>query len=223
MNLANEILKTEYKREEIFSVLSGENEDIKPFALVYLDSINTQEEFDLFIFHLTNHDGRIREIVSSKFVELMPVEFCLMKNHKKTIVQGILDVNPNVARNIIEFLKVSKLNIKEEIYTAVEFIMGEIEKNSRPKKWRSQKNHILTKKYFNLYWLLEAISEGFEEIPTDEFLIKILEENSDNYDYTIREKVAKILVRMKNPPQELLQKMQNDDNYYVKLKFYDKI
>ena len=50
--------------------------------------------------------------------------------------------------------------------------MTEIEKNSRPKKWRSQKNHILTKKYFNLYWLLEAISEGFEEISGDEFLIK---------------------------------------------------
>ena len=146
-----------------------------------------------------------------------------MTKHKKTIVQAILDVNPNVARNIIEFLKITKLNIKEEIYTAVEFIMTEIEKNSRPKKWRSQKNHILTKKYFNLYWLLEAISEGFEEISGDEFLIKILEENSDNYDYTIREKVAKILTRMKNPPPELLQKMQNDDNYYVKLNFYDKI
>ena len=223
MNLANENFKTEYKREEIFSILKSDNEDIKPFALVHLEEIKSQEEFDLFIFHLTNHDGRIREIVSYKFIELLPVEFCLMEKHKKTIVQGILDVNPNVARNIIEFLKLSKLNIKQEIYTAVEFIMGEIEKNSRPKKWRSQKNHVLTKKYFNLYWLLEAISEGFEEIEADEFLIKILEENSDNYDYTIREKVAKILTKMKNPPQKLLQKMQNDDNYYVKLKFYDKI
>ena len=35
--------------------------------------------------------------------------------------------------------------------------------------------------------------------------------------------VAKILVKMKNPPQKLLQKMQNDENYYVKLNFYDKI
>ena len=220
---ADEILKNEYSRDEIFSILRSDNEDLKPFALVHLDAISSQDEFDLFIFHLTNHDGRIREIVSSKFVEILPSEFCLMTKHKKTIVQAILDVNPNVARNIIEFLKITKLNIKEEIYTAVEFIMTEIEKNSRPKKWRSQKNHILTKKYFNLYWLLEAISEGFEEISGDEFLIKILEENSDNYDYTIREKVAKILTRMKNPPPELLQKMQNDDNYYVKLNFYDKI
>ena len=41
MNLANENFKTEYKREEIFSILKSDNEDIKPFALVHLEEIKS--------------------------------------------------------------------------------------------------------------------------------------------------------------------------------------
>ena len=77
--------------------------------------------------------------------------------------------------------------------------------------------------YFKLYWCLEALAENFNQSFNQENLVKILAENAECVDYTIREKVAKILVKMQNPPEELYQKMKNDENYYVKLNFYDKI
>ena len=43
------------------------------------------------------------------------------------------------------------------------------------------------------------------------------------YDYTIREKGAKILAKMEKPPSELLQKAKSDQNFYVKNLVYGKI
>ena len=84
----------------------------------------------------------------------------------------------------------------------------------RENKEKSQKNHAKNKLTFNLYWLLEAIS--VLDVNKIENLEKILTKTSSFLDYTIREKTALILSKMKNPPPELLQKLKQDENIYVK-------
>ena len=49
-----------------------------------------------------------------------------------------------------------------------------------------------------------------------EKILNILSFSSGYTDYTIREKTAKILSKMENAPDDLLQKLKNDKNFYVK-------
>ena len=54
-------------------------------------------------------------------------------------------------------------------------------------------------------------------------VLEIIKFALDFYDYTIREKGAKILAKFKNSPSELLQKAKSDQNFYVKNLVYGKI
>ena len=92
----------------------------------------------------------------------------------------------------------------------------------RENKEKSKKNHVINKKIFHLYWCLEGLSIIIDD-KIDKNVEEILKVCSDFYDYTIREKTAQILAKIKNPPSELLQKLKNDDNFYVKNQIYDKI
>ena len=49
-----------------------------------------------------------------------------------------------------------------------------------------------------------------------EKVLNILNFTNTYIDYTIREKTAKILSKTDNAPDNLLQKLKNDENFYVK-------
>ncbi len=221
MILDNIFLTDNFTYSDIISCLASNDEEIKPYALLELNEIKNQADFDVLVSNLTGHDGRIRELVSAKMCEIACFNFA----HKyfPLIIDALCDVNPNVSRNIVKFISMGELPLNDILIERIFFIMQEIEANSKPKKWRTQKNHLLNKTYFKLYWCLEALAENFNQPFDEDKLCKILAENADCVDYTIREKVAKILVKMQNPPEELYQKMKNDVNYYVKLNFHDKI
>ena len=213
-------LEINFSYNKIFEILSGSDDTLKAFAVLELDEVRTEADFGLLISHLTNCDGRLREIVSSKLAELGSVPWFGV--YTQTLLDALCDVNPNVARNIVELLSVTRLDLEEPLLMRIEELLETIEKNSKPKKWRTQKNHVLTKIIFHLYWCLEALALFSDTIPR-ESLIKILNTTGDFADYTIREKTAKILAKMPDPPKELLSKMRNDDNFYVKMCFCDKI
>ncbi|MBQ3101573.1 hypothetical protein IJC60_01075 [bacterium] len=221
MTLDNIFLNGNFEYSNIISCLESDNEDLKPYALLELQEIKSQEDFDIIVSNLTGHDGRIRELVSSKICEIHCGNFAHL--HFSLFLDALCDVNPNVSRNIVKFISSNELPLNDFLIDRIFIIMQDIEANSKPKKWRTQKNHLLNKMYFKLYWCLEALAENFEQSFNKDKLLEILAENSECVDYTIREKVAKILCKMKNPPPDLYQKMKNDVNYYVKLNFYDKI
>lgn len=221
MTLDNIFLTDNFTYDDIISALASDDEDIKPYALLELAEVKNQADFDVLISNLTGHDGRIRELVSSKMSEIACSGYAL--SHFSLIIDALCDVNPNVSRNIVKFISENKLPLNEILIERIFAIMKEIEINSKPKKWRTQKSHTLNKIYFKLYWCLEALAENFNQPFDENKLLEILAENADCVDYTIREKVAKILTKMQNPPEELYQKMKNDVNYYVKLNFHDKI
>ena len=221
MNSDNVFINGNFEYGNIISCLESDNEDLKPYALLELEEIKSQEDFNILISNLTGHDGRIRELVSSKMCEISCRDYVL--SHFPLLLDALCDVNPNVSRNIVKFISQNELPLNDSLLNRIILIMQEIEANSKPRKWRTQKNHMLNKMYFKLYWCLETLAENFNQPFNDAELVEILTENSECVDYTIREKVAKILTKMQNPPEELYQKMKNDENYYVKLNFHDKI
>lgn len=222
MNIDNDSLNIAFSYNKALEILKGIDEELKPFAVLSIEKVNNEEDFELLIKHLTNCDGRIRELTAIKLNELNEIETWL-KPHYLTLTNAICDINPNVARNIADLIEKLSLNMGECLMERINEILMEIEINSKPKKWKTQKNHSLNKKFFNLYWCLEGLCGCLNRENDTKKLTEILNCASNFDDYTIREKVAKILVKMENPPENLVLKMKEDDNFYVKLHFYDKI
>ena len=215
--------------DEAFKVLLGEDELLKPYAFINIDEIKSKDEANLIAHHLTNHPNPTREACALMLLEMGGAEF--FSDCAEIFTDAICDINPNVCRAIIEFLvKNPPLASK-----TLPFVIERVEKilddfkiyekefgAFKDNKMRNRKNHAKNKKLFNLYWCLEAISKIYSE---DKFcdIVEICIVTVDFLDYTIREKTAKILTKMKNPPKELLQKLKNDKNFYVKNLVYDKI
>ncbi len=217
-------------RNEAFDILLGEDEQLKPYAFLNINEIKSEKEANLIIKHLTNHSNPIREACAISLLDMSGTKF--LYNFTNIFIDAICDINPNICRAIIEFLTKNSiiannalpLLIKKVNQILVEFKIYEKEFGAyKDNKMRNRKNHAKNKKLFNLYWCLEAISEIYNDTKYDDEIFKICFVTVEFIDYTIREKTAKILARIKNSPKELLQKLKNDKNFYVKNLVYDKI
>ena len=218
----------DYTKDEIIDILSKDELEIKPVAIINLKSIDNDFEAKLLLRHLTGNDGRIREVVSYMLYELSIkdktfIEYYKDENSKEILLKSILDINPNVVRNIITFIKSSetlKKELKDKIISKTNEVIKSLsvfvkeDSPFRENMEKSEKNHAKNKLTFNLYWLLEAIS--ILDIDDIKNLEDILTKTSSFLDYTIREKTAQILSKMTNPPEKLLRKLKNDENMYVK-------
>lgn len=213
----------DYTKDDILRILAENNDEKKIVAIINLKSIDNKFEADLILSHLTGQDGRIREAVSYILAELNPSDFYLDVKSINTLLNGILDINPNVVRNLISFIDKSP-NLKEKLLKPIEIKTNEILSNLSKfiredspffeNISKSNKNHAKNRLTFNLYWLLETIS--ILDVNKIENLQEILTKTSNFIDYTIREKTAKILSKMEIKPPKLLRKLKNDENIYVK-------
>lgn len=217
--------------DEIIENLKNDNADdfTKIFSVINLSKINSQQDADTFINHLTNHSTPIREAVSLKLEELGSCYFEYFINDfaKEKILSSIIDINPNVSRAVCSLFEKEKRfsYLQKDIIERIESLLDEIQKDKDIKDdfySKTTKNHAKNKKLFSLYWNLEALS-----ILTDgkynSKVLKIIETTIKFKDYTIREKSAKILSKIDNPPIELLNFTKSDQNFYVKNQVYDKI
>ncbi len=210
-----------YTREEVFDILNIDSSkfpqtDIeKQICILKLDSILSQQEADILIFHLTNHAALIREACAHKVNEFMKEESYAAFFQTRTILDSLLkavnDINPNICRMIIEVLPYinEKEYFLENLYHRIDYVFEELEKLKRS-NW-------YTKKLFNLYWCLEALA--VIKAPADARLEKVLEKTSVFRDYTIREKTAMVLSYLSETSpvlERIKENLKNDDNFYVK-------
>lgn len=230
----NELDKN-YSKEEIINNLKSEEIDdfVKIFSIIHLDKTENQSEFNILINNLTNHSTPIREITAHKLDEINNYnnEFFIDDFSLLKILDAITDINPNVSRimcNIIQNNNLLKEKIEEKIINNIFKLLEEIKeyKNTNDDFYnnskRNTKSHAKNKKLFSLYWYLESLSCCLSQKYNSKVL-EILKETINFYDYTIREKTAKILAKIPNPPIDLLQKTKLDQNFYVKYQVYDKI
>lgn len=228
---ALEIIQKPYTKSEIFHLLEFGDEFEKPVAIMTLDNIEEEFEAELLINNLTGCDGRIREAAALKISEFLTkpetAEYFFDEKSIETILNGIMDINPNVGRALIEGIKNCPPLQKLILTPLLDRILSIIEKlkeiSNTPffeNKLKDTKNHAKNKIVFNFYWSLEALyytefNNSYNNFNGDKIL-QILNFAGSYIDYTIREKAAKILSKMDEPPFDLLQKLKNDKNFYVK-------
>ena len=225
----------DFSYDKIMSVLKNDETDDfeKIFAIINLKAFLSEDDFIIFINHLTNHSTPVREISAYKLEEFINDyrEYFFLEFSKNKLLDGIIDINPNISRavcSVIKSIDDLKPYFEKEIIKRLNCLLLEI-KEYQAKSGdmfddgkKNRKNHAKNKKLFSLYWYLEALCVCITNKNNDK-IIEILKNTIKFCDYTIREKTAKILVNIDNAPYELLQIAKNDQNFYVKNQVYDKI
>lgn len=208
-----------YIYEELMNLLHSNNIKEKHFAVLELEEIRSQEDMKTLVSNLVGQDGKVREAVASKINEFSQnsnyTKFFIDEKIFDVLMQGIMDINGNVCRQIVsgkwfknqKFITYLCNNLPERINE----ILRETEKLDQ-----KSKQYVISKRNFQLYWCLEALYNVIENIDFKN-IKNILLITGEFYDYTIREKTAKILTKLDNSElKELKEKLKNDENYYVR-------
>lgn len=206
------------KYKELVNLLLSDNIKEKHFAVLELDEIRSNEDAKLLVLNLVGQDGKIREAVAYKVNEFFKnpkyAKFFINEDIFNILLEGIMDINGNVCRQIgskcLENDEFKKY-LCEKLPTRINEILENIEKLAL-----NEKQYVISKRNFQLYWCLEALYNIVEDIEFGE-IKNILLKAGEFYDYTIREKTAKILTKTDNlEVNELKIKLKNDENYYVR-------
>ena len=219
-NHAIELFETESNHFDLINLLQNGNILQKQIAALKISKINNCEEAKILCSNLTGQDGKIRETTSLKLIETCSKykTFFQKEDIYNIFLDAIIDVNPNVCRNMLEIINIFK-NEKDFIdYFIPKLIKNTNELIKEVKNIEFQDGkYKINKEVFKLYWCLEAIYELIEQIPLN-ILKNILVQTTNIDEYTIREKTAKIL--SKDFDDEDCRALQNtlrqDKNYYVR-------
>lgn len=220
-NQALKLFEKDIPNHELFEMLKNGNIVQKQISALKINSLENTDQAKILVKNLTGQDGKIREAVSLKILELMSSNqqkyFC-DKSIYNTFLKAIIDVNSNVCRNIIASVKLLQndenfcRHFTQNLLNLTQNLLDEVKKfNFQDGKYK------VNKEVFKLYWCLETIYEFAEKI--DMTILKhIIKQTKNINEYTIREKTAKILSKIHNDP-ELLQirdELKKDKNYYVR-------
>lgn len=207
-------MECEFPRDEIFAALSGDDDIKKQIALIKLDGVKSVDEAKMLTSVLTGQHGPVREICSFRINEFLKDEnereyFC-GADLREIFLNALNDIIPTVARNILEVIKflpeqeVVQEALLDRILTLDDYVEDET----------LLSNHEIIKKTFKLYWYLETLAEFAKEVEYREKFAKVIEKSYNHEDYTIREKVSKILSKV-NDFAEYKDMLKNDTNPYV--------
>ena len=219
---AFEMSQKEFSHGELLEMLKNGNIPQKQIAALNLDCI-TKEEAKILINNLTGCDGKIREATAFKIKQFLEQDknyIDIFAPFGSVFADGTIDINGNICRIVIECVEILKENkdfrdkYLEKLFKIVDKTFNELDKIVfRDKKYT------INKQLFKLYWCLESIKLFAKEITVDK-LYKILEKTSKEKEYTIREKTAEILIKLKDKQFDTLADiLKNDGNYYVRAVF----
>jgi len=225
--LACELSEGVFSHTELIEMLQNGNIQEKQFSALSLDCLNNAYEGKVLVSNLTGCDGKIREAVALKINQLLtanPTGFSLYVYHYPEIfADASIDINANICRLVINSVKILKNddNFKKvylaKILNYINETFAEIDKFIY-----KDKKYVINKQLFKLYWCLESLKLFVNDVPGTT-LHGILERASLETEYTIREKVAQILILTNDDTySDLINKMSNDENYYVKEAFNTK-
>lgn len=207
-------MECEFPRDEIFAALNGEDDIKKQIALIKLDGVKSVDEAKMLTSVLTGQHGPVREICSFRINEFLKDEnereyFC-GSDLREIFLNALNDIIPTVARNILEVIKFlpEQEIVQEALLDRILALDDYVEDETL------LSNHEIIKKTFKLYWYLETLAEFAKEVEYREKFAKVIEKSYNHEDYTIREKVSKILSKV-NDFAEYKNMLKNDTNPYV--------
>lgn len=214
MNRAYELFEEDFTHEEILDVLKGSDDIKKQVCLLNLDRINSTGEAKILVSVLTGQHGPVREICSSKINEFVKNpqlrQYFDDEQISKTILDALNDIIPTVARNISEVINLFPQNeyLKNKLSERI------TEVQNCPYEEMPSGKHEISRTNFKLYWYLDALYYLINEDDNLEILREIIEKSYKHEDYTIREKVAALLSKLKGFA-EFKEVLLKDENPYV--------
>ena len=138
-------------------------------------------------------------------------------DYPEIFAKATIDINGNICRLIIDSIEILKNDASfcEKYLSQILAFISETFKELDKFIFR-EKKYVINKQLFKLYWCLEALKFFVDKISYND-LYKILLLSSLEKEYTIREKVAQILVLTQDTIFDTLkQELKNDENYYVR-------
>ena len=214
MQQAYELLEKDFSEKDLQDMLKNGDDIEKQVCLIKLNSVNSKEDAENLAGLLTGQHGPIREICSAKINNFLKEEqmrkFFAGEKMREICLNALNDIIPTVARNILEVIKY--LPETEKTYAKLTDRILALRNYTEDEKALS--NHEIIKKTFKLYWYLETLVEFSENFVNDEKIKKIIEDTYQHEDYTIREKIAKILSKTSGF-EEYKNALKNDENPYV--------
>lgn len=217
--LACKMSEQDFSHDELLNLLQNGNIPEKQIAALKLKTINNIEEANILMNNLTGCDGKIREAVALKISNLLNAAPSLSEFffYPEIFADATIDINGNICRLVLNSIKILKSdkNFTEKYLSKILKFIDEAYKELDNFIFRDKK-YVINKQLFKLYWCLEALKLFVEEIDKEK-LLYILERASKEKEYTIREKVAQILVFCDDKRFEQLKKLlEADENYYVR-------
>lgn len=209
-----------FSQEELFEMLKNGNIPQKQIAALKIETLQNFEQAEILINNLTGCDGKIREAVALKINELVNIgfqEFFLNAKSAEIFANATIDINANICRLVIDSVSVLSENqyfmqiYSNKILNFINESFWELDKFIY-----KDKKYTINKQLFKLYWCLEALKLFYKNLSQND-LLKILERANKESEYTIREKIAQIVINLETDVfKALKQELKNDSNYYVK-------
>ena len=220
--IACELCSKKYDYGEIMKLLQTASVIEKQPAILALCELRSPEDCEKLLDNLIGQDGRIREVTAFKINELIEKypQYFQTEKCTETLMKSVIDVNPAICRLIIDALKFvdDKKTIAQKLVGEIKMLADEV--NLLPK---NAGKYVLNKKYFKLYWLLEALSEVClcsEKVFEKEKMVDLLRLLSDCSEYTIREKLHRLCLTAEklgcSEFGEFVEIFKKDENFYVR-------
>lgn len=217
---ALELCSNDYSYDELIEFLKNGNIPEKQFAAIEIRELKSLEDSQIFISNLINCDGKIREAVAQKFSEFVNIEDYqkYFAEFPLIFAQSTIDINANISRMVIDGLELMKDYADfGHAYTNQLVTYTDEAFEGLSKIVFRDKKYTINKQLFKLYWCLEGLNSYYSYVESEK-LGYILENALIQNEYTVREKVAQILNKsdLKHKFPNLVQKLAQDENYYVK-------
>ena len=218
---AYELSEKTFSNDEILQFLLNGNILERQIAALNLKKIDSKEIAIALINNLVGVDGKIREAVAQTLFKNIAMDenaksFYINDNDSvNSFAHATIDINGNICRYVIDTVNLFQ-NYTDFCKSYTKFICTFAQEalQELDKFIFRDKKYVINKQLFKLYWCLEALNI-FYKYAEEDILTSILIKSSEQNEYTIREKVAQILVKVDNL-DDIKQRLKKDENYYVR-------
>ena len=219
-DLACELSEKDFSHEELINMLNNGNIAERQIAALKFDKVENDVDALALMNNLTGCDGKIREAVALRINQIITSDSNSREyfNFPLVFADATIDINANICRLVVDSAKLLKTDEDfTKIYVQRILKFTEEAFDALDKFIFRDKKYVINKQLFKLYWCLETLQNFYMDVDKNK-LEEILTKGAEQNEYTIREKVAQI-VQISDKFASLKEKLQFDDNYYVRAVF----
>ena len=219
-DLACELSEKDFTHEELLQMLNNGNIAERQIAALKFDKVENDVDALALMNNLTGCDGKIREAIALRINQIITSDSNSREyfNFPLVFADATIDINANICRLVVDSAKLLKTDEDfTKIYVQRILKFTEEAFDALDKFIFRDKKYVINKQLFKLYWCLETLQNFYMDVDKNK-LEEILTKGAEQNEYTIREKVAQI-VQISGKFASLKEKLQFDDNYYVRAVF----